>query len=157
VGLDYVNSEKTVVSLRTFSKTYGLAGLRIGYGVMDATMAHLMHRVRQPFNTNLLAQVGALAALDDDAFFNKTLSIVHSGLDFLYAEVKKLGLRYFPTQTNFFLIDMERDATAVFEEMLRRGVIVRPMAAYGYPHYIRINVGLPEDNQRFIEALKQVK
>jgi histidinol-phosphate aminotransferase len=157
VGLDYLGREKTVVSLRTFSKTYGLAGLRIGYGVMDATMADLMDRVRQPFNTNLLAQIGALAALDDDAFLNKTLSIVHSGLDFLYGEVEKLGLRYFPTQTNFFLIDMERDATVVFEEMLRRGVIVRPMAAYGYPHYIRINVGLPEDNQRFVEALKQVR
>jgi histidinol-phosphate aminotransferase len=156
VGLDYLGGEKAVVSLRTFSKTHGLAGLRIGYGMMDATLADLMHRVRQPFNTNLLAQVGALAALDDDAFLNKTLSIVHSGLDFLYGEVEKLGLQYFPTQTNFFLINMERDATVVFEEMLRRGVIVRPMAAYGYPDYIRINVGLPEDNQRFVEALKQV-
>jgi histidinol-phosphate aminotransferase len=123
---------------------------------MDAAAADLMHRVRQPFNTNLLAQVGALAALDDDAFLKKTLALVHSGLDFLYGEVAKLGLLYFPTQTNFFLIDMERDVRVVFEEMLRLGVIVRPMTAYGYPNYIRINVGLPEENQRFVEALKQV-
>jgi histidinol-phosphate aminotransferase len=156
VGPDYLGGEKAVVTLRTFSKTYGLAGLRVGYGVMDATLADLVHRVRQPFNTNLLAQVGALAALDDDAFLNNTLGVVHSGLDFLYGEVERLGLRYFPTQTNFFLIDMERDAAVVFEEMLRRGVIVRPMAAYGYPDYIRINVGLPEDNRRFIEALRLV-
>lgn len=156
IGLDYLGGEKMVVSLRTFSKTYGLAGLRIGYGLMDAAVADLMHRVRQPFNTNLLAQVGALAALDDDVFLKKTLALVHSGLDFLYGEVAKLGLRYFPTQTNFFLIDMEQDARVVFEGMLRLGVIVRPMTAYGYPNYIRINAGLPEDNRRFVEALGKV-
>ncbi len=155
-GLDYLDGEKTVVTLRTFSKTYGLAGLRIGYGVMKENLADLMHRVRQPFNTNLLAQVGALAALDDDAFLDKTVNTVHKGLDFLYREVEKLGLRYFPTQTNFFLIDLERDAKSVFENMLRRGVIVRPMTAYGYPNYIRISVGLPEENQRFVETLKKV-
>jgi len=156
IGFDYLGGEKTVVSLRTFSKAYGLAGLRIGYGVMDAALADLMHRVRQPFNISLLAQVGALAALDDDAFLNKTLGIVHSGLEFLYGEVEKLGLRYFPTQANFFLIDMKRDARVVFKALLRDGVIVRPMAAYGYPNYIRINAGLPEDNQRFVEALSKV-
>jgi histidinol-phosphate aminotransferase len=156
MGLDYVDGEKTVVTLRTFSKTYGLAGLRIGYGVMKENLADLMHRVRQPFNTNLLAQVGALAALDDDSFLDRTVSMVHKGLDFLYREVEKLGLRYFPTQTNFFLIDLERDAKSVFENMLQRGVIVRPMTAYGYPNFIRVNVGLPEENQRLVEALKEV-
>jgi histidinol-phosphate aminotransferase len=156
VGLDFLGGGRTVVGLRTFSKTYGLAGLRIGYGLMDAALAELVHRVRQPFNTNLLAQVGALAALDDDAFLEETLRVVHAGLDFLYGEVAKLGLRYFPTQTNFFLIDTQRDARVVFEDMLRLGVIVRPMTAYGYPNYIRINAGLPEENQRFVDALKQV-
>ncbi|UCD86664.1 MAG: aminotransferase class I/II-fold pyridoxal phosphate-dependent enzyme, partial [Desulfobacterales bacterium] len=136
--------------------TYGLAGLRIGYGVMKEDLASLMHRVRQPFNTNLLAQVGALAALDDDAFLDKTVSMVHKGLDFLYREVEKLGLGYFPTQTNFFLIDVEQDAKGVFENMLQRGVIIRPMTAYGYPTYIRVNVGLPEENQRLVEALREV-
>jgi histidinol-phosphate aminotransferase len=154
-GLDHIDGDKTVVTLRTFSKAYGLAGLRIGYGVIKESLADLVHRVRQPFNTNLLAQVGALAALDDDAFLKKTVSTVHKGLDFLYREVEKLGLRYFPTQTNFFLIDVERDAKSVFEKMLRRGVIVRPMTAYGYPNCIRINVGLPEENRRFVEALRK--
>ena len=156
VGLDYLEGDKTVVTLRTFSKTYGLAGLRIGYGVMKQEMADLMNRVRQPFNTNLLGQIGALAALDDDAFLEETLSTVHQGLDFLYQEIEKLGLRYFPTETNFFLIDVEQDAKSVFEQLLRHGVIVRSMAAYGYPEYIRVNAGLPEENQRFIDALKQV-
>lgn len=155
-GLDYLNGEKNVVTLRTFSKTYGLAGLRIGYGVMKENLADLMHRVRQPFNTNLLAQVGALAALDDDAFLDETISTVHTGLDFLYRKMEELGLRYFPTQTNFFLIDLERDAHGVFEDMLRRGVIVRPMATYGYPNYLRITVGLPEENQRLVEALREI-
>ncbi|UCG81842.1 MAG: histidinol-phosphate transaminase [Desulfobacterales bacterium] len=155
-GLDYLDGDKHVVTLRTFSKTYGLAGLRIGYGVMKENLADLIHRVRQPFNTNLLAQVGALAALDDDAFLDKTVSTVHKGLDFLYREVEKLGLRYFPTQTNFFLIDVEQDAKRVFENMLQRGVIIRPMTAYGYPTYIRVNVGLPEENQRLVEALREV-
>ena len=156
MGLDYLDGDKTVVTLRTFSKAYGLAGLRIGYGVMKQSLADLVNRVRQPFNTSLLAQVGALAALDDDAFLKKTIGTVHKGLDFLYGEVEKLGLRCFPTQTNFFLIDLKRDAKSVFEKMLRRGVIVRPMTAYGYPNYIRINVGLPEENQRFVEALREV-
>jgi histidinol-phosphate aminotransferase len=155
-GLDYLDGDKHVVTLRTFSKTYGLAGLRIGYGVMKENLADLIHRVRQPFNTNLLAQVGALAALDDDAFLDKTVSTVHKGLDFLYREVEKLGLRYFPTQTNFFLIDVEQDAKRVFENMLQRGVIIRPMTAYGYPTYIRVNVGLPAENQRLVEALREV-
>jgi histidinol-phosphate aminotransferase len=152
-GLDYLDSDRTVVTLRTFSKAYGLAGLRIGYGVIKKSLADLIHRVRQPFNTNLLAQVGALAALDDDVFLKKTVSTVHEGLDFLYREVEKLGLRHFPTQTNFFLIDLEQDAKSVFEKMLRRGVIVRPMTAYGHPNYIRINVGLAEENRRLVEAL----
>ncbi len=156
VGLDYLDSEKIVVTLRTFSKAYGLAGLRVGYGVMKEDMAEFINRVRQPFNTNMLAQVGALAALDDDAFFQETICMVHKELDFLYEKVNEMGLRYFPSQTNFFLIDVQQDAKAVFESMLRKGVIIRAMTAYGYPTYIRINVGLPEENQRFIQALKEV-
>jgi len=156
VGLNYLEGDKIVVTLRTFSKTYGLAGLRIGYGVMKQEMADLVNRVRQPFNTNLLGQIAALAALDDDAFLEETLSTVHKGLDFLYQEVEKLGLRYFPTEANFFLIDVKQDAKGVFERLLRHGVIVRSMAAYGYPEYVRVTVGLPQENQRFIDALKQV-
>lgn len=155
-GLDYLASDKMVVTLRTFSKTYGLAGLRMGYGVMKPVAADLLNRVRQPFNTNLLGQIGALAALDDEIFFNKTLKTVHQGLDFLYQEIEKLGLRYFPSQTNFFLIDVAKDARGVFEKMLHRGVIVRAMNAYGYPSYIRINAGLPQENQRFIDVLQEV-
>ena len=156
LGLDYIDSDKTVVVLRTFSKAYGLAGLRIGYGVMPEEMVSFVNRVRQPFNTNALAQVAALAALDDDAFFEKTLRIIHSGLKYLYRELDRLRVGYYPTQTNFLLIDVDRDAKSVYEEMLRQGVIVRAMTAYGYPTHIRVTVGLPEENERFITSLGKV-
>ena len=156
IGIDYLDSGKMVVTLRTFSKAYGLAGLRVGYGVMKEDMAEFINRVRQPFNTNMVAQVGALAALDDDFFFQRTILMVHEELDFLYEKINEMGLRYFPTETNFFLIDVQQDAKRVFERMLRRGVIVRAMTAYGYPTCIRVNVGLPEENRRFVEALKAV-
>ena len=155
-SMAYILGNKPVVALRTFSKAYGLAGLRIGYGVMAPELAGILHRIRQPFNVSLLAQAGAVAALEDEAFLNKTVQTVHEGLDYLYAELDRIGVRYFPTQANFFLIDAGQDADMVFENMLKKGVIVRSMSSYGYPEYIRINTGLPEENKRLIQAIKQV-
>jgi histidinol-phosphate aminotransferase len=155
-GIDFLNADHALVVLRTFSKTYGLAGLRVGYGIMTGGITDILNRVRQPFNVNSLAQIGALAALDDDAFLKKTLKIVHEGLEYLQNNLDRLGIQYFPTQTNFFLIDVRKDADDIFEKMLQRGVIVRSMKSYGYPEYIRINVGLPEENARFIESLAEV-
>ncbi len=155
-GIEYINREKPVVVLRTFSKAYGLAGLRIGYGIMDPWLAGILQRIRQPFNASMLAQAGALAALDDDDFLNKTINLVHEGLDYLYAELDNISISYFPTQANFFLIDTKQDADKVFEKMLKEGVIVRSMKSYGYPAYIRVNVGLPEENIRLVDALKLV-
>ena len=145
---------RPVVTLRTFSKAYGLAGLRVGYGIMPAELAEVLNRVRQPFNVNSLAQDAATAALDDHLFLRQTLDLVHRGLKDLYAALDRLGLRYFKTEANFFLIDVEQPADTVFENMLRQGVIVRSMRAYGYPTYIRINVGLEAENRRFIRALE---
>lgn len=155
-SIDYLDAGRAVVALRTFSKAYGLAGLRIGYGIMPEEIAGLLNRVRHPFNANLLAQAGAIAALKDKAFLKKTINLVHEGLDFLYASLDRLGVKYFSTQANFFLIDVEKDADEVFESMLRQGVIVRSMTSYGYPNYIRVNAGLPEENVRFIKALEKV-
>lgn len=152
----YLDSEPPVVTLRTFSKAYGLAGLRVGYGVMPTPLAEILNRVRMPFNVNALAQAAAAAALDDTDFLSKTISLVHKELDFIYCELDRRQLRYFPTQTNFFLIDVVRDAKQVFEKFLKQGVIVRAMTGYGYPQYIRINVGLHEENLRFISALDTV-
>ena len=107
-----------MVTLRTFSKVYGLAGLRIGYGVMPDEIANLLNRIRLPFNTNSLAQSAAGAALEDNVFFEKVITLIHQGLDFLYDSLDRLGVKYFPTQTNFILIDVCKDADAIYEKML---------------------------------------
>lgn len=155
-GQDYIESDRPVVVLRTFSKLYGLAGIRVGYGIMDEEIAKVIHRVRQPFNVNSLAQVAAVAALDDQAYLDETKAVINDGLDYLYSALDDLGINYFPTQANFFLIDVKEQADDVFEKMLREGVIIRSMTSYGYPGYIRVTVGLPEENRRFIEALAKV-
>jgi len=123
---------------------------------MPKEISDLLNRVRQPFNASSLAQIGAAAALKDDAFLKKTIDLIHKELNFLYDSLKRLGINYFPTQTNFFLIDVKKDADEVFESLLKHGIIVRSMTSYGYPKYIRINVGLHEENVSFIEALKKV-
>jgi len=155
VGYEYTDNKTPLVILRTFSKVYGLAGLRIGYGVMPATIADILNRIRLPFNANSLAQVGACAALEDKGFIEKVVSLIHEGLDFLYDALDRRGIQYFPTQTNFFLIDVRKDADDIYENMLRQGVIVRSMKSYGYPNYIRVNVGLFEENVRFLQALEK--
>ncbi len=153
---EYLSAKRVgcpVVFLRTFSKAYGLAGLRIGYGVMVEELASTLHKVRQPFNVNRLAQVGALAALDDTNHYRTTLAGTREGMEFLHREVGRLGCRCFPSQANFFLIDVGGEADLLYQEMLTRGVIVRAMRAYGFPHFIRITVGTKIENRRFIEAL----
>jgi histidinol-phosphate aminotransferase len=155
-GRDFFQSGFPVVTLRTFSKIYGLAGLRIGYGLMPSELANILHRIRQPFNAGTLAQVGAAAALEDEAYLRESVTLVHSGLDYLFDALSRLGIRCFSTQANFFLIDVQKDADTVFERMLAEGVIVRSMRSYGYPNYIRISVGLPQENKRFVAALANV-
>jgi histidinol-phosphate aminotransferase len=155
-GREVLETHPLVVVLRTFSKLYGLAGLRIGYGFSSPLVADYLNRVRQPFNVNLLAQAAATAALDDEAFVARTLNLVKEGLAFLYAHLDRMGLEYVPTQTNFFLIRVPMGGKAVYERMLREGVIVRAMDSYGLEEYIRINVGLPDENERFIRTLEKV-
>ena len=152
----YWGDDRPIVTLRTFSKLYGLAGLRVGYGVMPVELAGYLNRIRQPFNVNSLAQIAARAALQDRDFVARTLSVVHDGLDFLFQALTDMGVRFFPTQSNFFLIDVEQDAETVFQAMLRQGVIVRSMKGYGYPRYIRVNVGTAKENERFLKGFRKV-
>ncbi|PLX47311.1 MAG: histidinol-phosphate transaminase [Desulfobulbaceae bacterium] len=152
----YLHGSTAVVGLRTFSKAYGIAGLRVGYGIMHAEIASYLHRVRQPFNVNELAQVGALAALTDDDHYQQTLTMSRTGIAWLSAEISRLGCHVFPTQTNFFLVDVACNCKDIYEGMLLRGVIVRPMAAYGYDSYIRITVGTEVENRRLVATLAQV-
>ena len=142
-----------VVVLRTFSKIVGLAGLRIGYGVAHADCIALLQRVRQPFNVNAIAQAGALAALTDKAHIRRTKALTRRGLAFLEKEFKRLRLEYVPSCANFVLVNVG-DGGEVFRALQRRGVIVRPMAAYKLPAWVRVTVGLLEENKKFIKALE---
>ncbi|MEW6221391.1 MAG: histidinol-phosphate transaminase [Thermodesulfobacteriota bacterium] len=149
----YRLAQPPVAILRTFSKAYGLAGLRIGYGVMAPEVSDLANRIRQPFNVNTLAQIGALAALADREHLAATLAMTREGIARLAAGVAALGCRPYPSQTNFFLVDLGRPAKPVYEAMLHRGVIVRPMAAYDLPSFLRITPGTPAENERCLAAL----
>jgi len=155
-GLDLLPHHPLIIVIRTFSKLYGLAGLRIGYGFASEKIIDYMDRVRQPFNANILAQVAATAALDDTEFVSLTLRTTSDGLSYLYDHLEDLGLEFIRTQTNFFLIKVPEGAKKTYELMLREGVIVRSMEAYGLSDYIRINVGLPEENRRFIKSLNEI-
>ncbi|MBN2225716.1 MAG: histidinol-phosphate transaminase [Deltaproteobacteria bacterium] len=152
----FMDKGHTVISLRTFSKAYGLSGLRVGYGIAAPGIMSMLERVRQPFNINSLAQAAATAALDDEQFLQHTLSITREGLSYLYGQFEEMGLSYVPSQTNFVLVDVGRPANEVYQAMLREGVIVRSMASYGLKTYERITVGTMKENERFIRALKKV-
>ncbi|MEH0020108.1 MAG: histidinol-phosphate transaminase [Desulfobacter sp.] len=155
-SLDKPLADHRVVTLRTFSKAYGLAGFRIGYGVMDKAVAEILNRIRQPFNVNSLAQAAAEAALEDEAFLAQSIQGTHQGIDFLTRELECMGLEVLPTQANFLMTDLKTDAKTVFEKMLCKGVIVRSMGAYGFKTCLRVNAGTTEENRIFITALKEV-
>ncbi len=146
--------KRNVVVRRTFSKIVGLAGLRIGYGVAQKECIDLLQRVRQPFNTNAVAQAGALAALDDAAHIRKTKAVTRRGLAYLYREFERLKLEYVPSCANFVLVNVG-DGDEVFRGLQRRGVIVRPMRGYKMPEWVRVTVGTAEENRKFIRALEQ--
>jgi histidinol-phosphate aminotransferase len=150
-SLDYLRDGRNVLSLRTFSKIYGLAGLRIGYGVTIAAVAELMNKVRQPFNTNSLAQIAALAALSDRKHVEKSVSVNNEGKQFLYREFERLGISYIPTETNFIMFETALEGRAIYERLLKTGVIIRPMG----PKKLRVTIGLPEENKRFAAALEE--
>src|SRR6059058_1867020 len=151
-----VKQGRKVVVLRTFSKATSLAGLRVGYGVADADAIALMNRIRQPFNVNSLAQVAALAALEDDPHVLECVRMIEAGRHFLYDEFTALGIRYVPSRANFILVDVGRSASDIYQRLLKEGVIVRPMTPFGMESALRVTVGTPEENRRLVKALKTV-
>ena len=153
-SLDYHQQSKALLTLRTFSKLYGLAGLRIGYGIADKEIISLMHRVRQPFNVNAPAQWGALAALDDREHVRRSLENNRQGLKYLTAEFARLGIEYVPSHANFILLQV-RKGEDVFNRLLAQGIIVRPMAGYQFPEYLRVTIGTMDENRKFIDGLRK--
>jgi histidinol-phosphate aminotransferase len=153
----YVTSRRApnIIVMRTFSKIVGLAGLRIGYGVTSPEMVGLLNRVRQPFNVNSIAQAGALASLGDRAHIQRTRRLNQQGLDYLGGEFGKMKLEFIPSVANFICVRVG-DGRAVFEKLQKRGVIVRPLAGYKMPEWVRVTVGTMPENRRFIRELKTV-
>jgi histidinol-phosphate aminotransferase len=154
-GLDYMGKNNIIVA-RTFSKVYGLAGLRVGYGISSPEIIKYMEAVRDPFNVNSLAQIGAIAALKDKEFLSKSKKTVRDGKKFLYSELKAMGVRYVPSVTNFILIEFGSKSGEVAEKLLKKGVIVRNMKAWGMENFIRVTVGKEAENRRFIKELKKI-
>ena len=155
-SLSYLKKKKNVIILRTFSKAYGLAGLRLGYAIAAPELVTYLERIRQPFNVNLLAQVAGLAALEDKDFLNKTRRLTLEGKDLIYQELSKMGLGFVPSVANFILIDVGRDSREVFKACLKFGVIIRDMAQYGLVNFIRVTIGTQKENRRFLRVLRKV-
>lgn len=155
-ALELQNQFPNVVVLRTMSKAFGLAGLRIGFMIADAKVNELIHRIRNPFNINELAQVAAIAAFQDLDFVQKSVEMTWNGLDYFYAELKKMNISYTESQGNFVLIDTEKEVTDTYESLLKLGIILRPLKNYGLPNHLRISVGLPQENEFAMAKLKLV-
>jgi len=143
------------VTLRTFSKIFGLAGLRVGYSVAREDITRLLNNVRQPFNITSLGLVAVEAGMDDHEHVRRTLEVNASGMEYLEGEFRRLGLPYLPSQANFILVEVGEGRT-IYEKLLQQGVIVRPMNGYGLPRHVRVSIGLQEENHRMVAALERV-
>jgi histidinol-phosphate aminotransferase len=155
IPLIRLGARKNLILMRTFSKIYGLAGLRLGYGIGNADLISALEKIRQPFNVNLLSQTAALAALDDEEHVRKTRQNNFIGLEFFARAFRKLDLEFVPSSANFLLVRVGA-GQKVFEAMQKLGVITRPMGGYQLPEWIRISVGTPQENERSLAALKSV-
>ncbi|NWL78682.1 histidinol-phosphate transaminase [Pseudomonas taiwanensis] len=155
-GLNYLARYPNLLVSRTFSKAYGLASLRVGYGLSSAQVADVLNRVRQPFNVNSLALAAACAALDDAEYLAESRRVNDAGMIQLEEGFRALGLSWIPSKGNFIAVDFGRDAAPINQGLLREGVILRPVAGYGMPTFLRVSIGLPAENTRCLEALAKV-
>lgn len=155
-SLDWLTSNPNLIITRTFSKAYALAGLRVGYSLSSPEIADILNRVRQPFNNNALALAAAEAALSDDEHLQQTLAVNAQGMSDLTNGFKGLGLEWIPSAGNFVSVDLKRPGQPVYEALLRKGVIVRPVANYGMPNHLRISIGTQAENQLFLKAFADV-
>ena len=155
-SLEWLPKYKNLIVLRTFSKAYGLAGLRVGAMLADPKLCDYVQRVRMPFNVNLIAQAAVEAAIEDQEYLRRSQEVTWQGLDYLYEQFNKMGLKYAQSEGNFVFFDTGRDAGEVNEALLRRGVILRPLKGYGFPQHLRMSIGTAAENQRAVAALKEI-
>ncbi|MCQ4317195.1 histidinol-phosphate transaminase [Stutzerimonas zhaodongensis] len=154
-GLSFMAAHPNLLVSRTFSKAYGLAALRVGYAISSARIADVLNRVRQPFNVNSLALAAACAALDDQAYLSESRLCNSTGMRQLETGFKAMGLDWISSRANFIAVDFGRDAAPINQSLLRDGVIVRPVASYGMPTFLRVSIGTEAENARFLEALRK--
>jgi len=155
-GLKLMSEYPNLVVTRTFSKAYGLAAMRVGFAVANETITDLLNRIRQPFNVNSIALSAAAAALNDEAYLAESVRLNSVGMIQLEQGLVQLGLEWIPSAGNFLTVDMKQVAAPLYQALLHEGVIVRPVANYGMPNHLRISIGLPEENQRCLDALAKV-
>lgn len=155
-SLNYVNAGKNVIILYTFSKIYALAGLRVGYAIARPELIQCLNQVREPFNVNSIAQIGAVASIQDKDQVSRSRKMNSEGKRYLYKAFDAMGLPYVPSEANFVWVNLKTDCRPVFQNMLRRGVIVRTGDIFGYPDYIRVTIGSEAENKRFIDTLTEV-
>jgi histidinol-phosphate aminotransferase len=155
-GVSFLGGDLNLIALRTFSKIYGLAGLRIGFAVGDEDLIGLLERVREPFPVNRVAQAAALAALRDEGHVERVLRINEEGKAFLYEQFRRLGIDYVPTESNFIFVDFKRDSQEIYDALLKEGVIIRPGSIWDYPTCARITIGTMDENRTLIEKLEGV-
>jgi histidinol-phosphate aminotransferase len=155
-GVQYLTRYPNLLVSRTFSKAYGLAALRVGYALSSAAIAAVLNRVRQPFNVNSLALTAACAALLDEDYLQASRALNAAGMQQLEHGLAGLGLRWIPSKANFIAVDFARDAAPINQALLQAGVIVRPVAGYGMPNFLRVSIGTEAENARFLEVLAQV-
>lgn len=153
--LRFVRDRRNVAVLRTFSKIHGLAGLRIGYAIAPFEMIEVLHKTRQPFNVNSIAQAGAIAALDDKAHLRETKRVIDEGRAYLQKQFAEMEIPFVPAAANFVMVNVG-DACAVFQKLLQRKIIVRPLKGYGLPEWVRISVGTMEENKKLVSTLSEV-
>lgn len=153
--MEFYKDYPNLIVTGTFSKIYGLGGLRVGYGMAHPDLLLPLRKVKMPFNVTSLGMAGALAALDDHDHIRRSIEINGNGMEYLEKEFRRMGLDYWPSQGNFFLVQMPKDPKKIYEEMLRKGVIIRPVAGYGLKEYLRISVGTEKENARLVASLEE--
>jgi histidinol-phosphate aminotransferase len=153
--LRFIRDRRNIVVLRTFSKIHGLAGLRIGYAIARPEIIKVLHKTRQPFNVNSIAQAGAIAALDDDAHLHETKRVIDEGRAYLRDQFAEMQIPFVPATVNFVMVNVG-DGCAVFRKLLERKIIVRPLKGYDLPEWVRISVGTMEENKKLVAALSEV-
>ena len=155
-GLELLHQFPHLVVLRTFSKAYRLAGLRVGYGIGHSDVIHYLHQVKDTFNVNAMAQMAAMMTLDDKEHLRKSIQLVHEGVHYFCERFTELGLKYWPSEGNFVTVDIGRDTMPVNRRLMQEGVILRPLHSYNLPTHFRVTAGLPDENRRAIKTLKMV-